>query len=265
MRTDKNTSSPITAEKIISAMLELRNEKQRENLSRFFKTGIGEYGEGDKFLGIKVPQTRYVVKCNKLKVDFSEIEKLLYSEWHEIRLCALLLLAEEMKAALPRRGNDSEDKSTRRNHIALFYLRHARQANNWDLVDLTCEQVLGEWLLNRLPDGNYPERGVLDKLAESRNIWEQRISVVTTLRLIRAGEFKDTLRIVKKLLSHKHDLIHKATGWMLREIGKKDMELLRKFLDDNGKNMSRTTLRYAIERMEQDEREYRLKTSRQTS
>lgn len=262
MRNDKNTDKPITAEKIISAMLKIQDKEQQKNLSRFFKTGIGEYGEGDKFLGIKVPQTRQIVKENKLRIDFSEIKTMLYSEWHEIRLCAFLLLAEKMRAALPGKGTDNIKKASERNNIANFYLKHAKQANNWDLVDLTCGQVLGEWLLNRLPDGNFPDRNILDKLADSKNIWEQRISIVTTLRLIRASEFTDTLRIAIKLMPHKHDLIQKATGWMLREIGKKNIELLRTFLEDNSKKMSRTTLRYAIERMDKKEREFWMETSR---
>lgn len=241
-----------SARDIIETMLSMRDEKQRQVLQRFFKTGKGQYGEGDRFLGLRVPQTRMVVKEAKLNVPLTEIEKLLYSEWHEIRLCGFLLLVEEMKATLPKSG--CVGQSGRRKEIANFYLRHARQANNWDLVDLSCSYILGTFLLYPLPNGNLPSRKILDTLSESHNLWEQRISIVTTAALIRNGEFNDTLRIAKKLLHHPHDLIHKATGWMLREIGKKDISVLRDFLSAYHKDMPRTTLRYAIERMEPEER-----------
>ena len=200
----------ITAEDVIETLSSMRNESQREILCRFFKTGKGDYGEGDCFLGLKVPQTRSVVKEARGKVALSEIEKLLYSEWHEVRLCGFLLIVEEMKAALPKRREPLTAKADRRRELAEFFLKHARRANNWDLVDLSCEYILGWWMLYPLPDGAMPRRDVLDRLAESSNLWEQRIAIVTTLELIRAGQFDDTLRIARKLLQHKHDLIHKA-------------------------------------------------------
>lgn len=241
-----------TAKDIIDTMLPMMDEKQRQILKGFFKTGKGQYGEGDRFLGLKVPQTRMIVKEARLDVPLREIETLLYSEWHEVRLCGFLLLVEEMKAALPKRN--SIGLPDRRKEIADFYLLHAKQANNWDLVDLSCSYILGNFLLYPLPDGSMPERNVLDRLSESRNLWEQRISIVSTAALIKNGEFDDTLRIAGKLLCHPHDLIHKAVGWMLREVGKKDMEVLRLFLLKYHKVMPRTALRYSIERMEPEER-----------
>ena len=241
-----------TAREIIEAMLAMRNEEQRQVLQRFFKTGKGQYGEGDRFLGLRVPQTRMVVKEARLDVSLPEIETLLYSELHEVRLCGFLLLVEEMKAALPKHGGTG--LPGRRKEIAEFYLRHARQANNWDLVDLSCSYILGTFLLYPLPDGNMPDRNILDKLSENENLWEQRISIVSTAALIKKGQFCDTIRIAEKLLNHHHDLIHKAVGWMLREVGKKNIEVLRGFLSAYHEVMPRTALRYAIERMEPAER-----------
>lgn len=252
-----------TANDIIEAMLSMQNEQQRQVLMRFFKTAPGEYGEGDQFLGLKVPQTRLIVKEARHKVPLYEIEKLLYSPWHEVRLCGFLLLVEEMNAALPKaarkRGqatspNDLQSKAQRREEIARFYLRHARQANNWDLVDLSCSYILGNWLLHPLPDGQLPDRHILDQLAVSSNLWEQRIAIVSTHMLIRHHQYADTLRIATSLLTHPHDLIHKAVGWMLREVGKRDVEVLRAYLARYHTLMPRTSLRYAIERLTSDER-----------
>ena len=253
-----------TAEEILDELQALADEKQRAILSRFFKTGKGEYGEGDRFLGLKVPQTRSIVKAARRDVPEIEIEKLLHSPWHEARLCGLLLLVEEMKLSIPRKKEAPTTHAEKRLAIAEFFLKHAGRANNWDLVDLSCEYILGTWLLYPLPDGSMPSREILDRLAESENLWEQRIAIVSTFTLIRAGEFDDTLRIATKLLSHPHDLIHKATGWMLREVGKRDTDLLRDFLEANHGKMARTALRYAIEKLPEDERRYWL-TRRPTS
>lgn len=238
---------PITAEDIIAVLEEQRDEMQRHNLMRFFKTGKGDYGEGDEFIGLKVPQTREVVKVSKGLVPFDEIEKLLESRWHEARLCGFLLLVEEMKRALPKRTGDP---AGRREEIAEFYLRHARRANNWDLVDMSCPKIIGWWLLYSDTD-----RSILDTLAGSDNLWEQRISIVSTWMLIRHHQFDDALRVSERLLGHSHDLIHKAVGWMLREVGKHDMNLLRDFLATHYPRLHRTTLRYAIEKMDEYERQ----------
>lgn len=254
-----------TAKDIIDLMLDMRNEEQQQILTRFFKTGKGEYGEGDKFIGMKVPHTRAIVREAKHEVTLEEIGKMLYSEWHEVRLCALLLLVEEMKAALPKRtrrnGSTDTDRrnallAERRDAIARFYLKHARQANNWDLVDLSSGYIIGEWLLHPSADGSMPRRDILDSLAASDNLWEQRIAIVSTSMLIRHGQYDDTLRIAATLLCHPHDLIHKAVGWMLREVGKRDIETLRSFLETYHRSMPRTALRYAIERMDNNERRF---------
>ena len=254
-----------TAKEITELMLDMQNEQQRQILMRFFKTGKGEYGEGDRFIGMKVPQTRGIVKAARLDVSLDEIEKMLYSCWHEVRLCGLLLLVEEMKAALPKRTRckdnaktDEQDirRAERRETIARFYLRHARRANNWDLVDLSCGYILGEWLLHPSPDGTMPSRNILDTLAASDNLWEQRIAIVSTSMLIRNNQYDDTLRIATCLLHHPHDLMHKAVGWMLREVGKRDIDTLRSFLALHHGSMPRTALRYAIERMNAEERKY---------
>lgn len=238
-----------TANDILGVLESMADEKQAANLRRFFKTGKGQYGEGDVFLGLKVPMTRGVVKEARLDVTFEEIEKLLYSKYHEARLAGLMLLVEEMKAALPRKSRSPLETARRREEIVAFYLKHARQANNWDLVDMTCPKILGEWLLHTSSDGDMPDRTVLDRLAESDNLWEQRISIVSTWRLIRASQYDDAIRISEKLLGHQHDLIHKAVGWMLREVGKKEPERLSDFLESHHSAMHRTTLRYAIEKM----------------
>lgn len=242
-----------TAKDITETMLGMRNEAQSRILMRFFKTGKGEYGEGDKFLGIKVPAVRAVAREAYGEVVLEEVEKLLRSPWHEVRLCGFLLLVEEMRRALPTRRN-VHGNAARRTEIARFYIAHAPCADNWDLVDLSCGGIVGTWLLFPDETGGMPSRKVLDRLAESRNLWEQRIAVVSTSALIRAGQYDDTLRMASKLLNHPHDLIHKAVGWMLREVGKKDICVLRSYLEAHCHEMARTTLRYAIERMDAGER-----------
>lgn len=245
-----------TAKEILSVLEAMRDDRQAAQLMRFFKTGKGDYGEGDRFLGLKVPQTRMVVKAAARDVSLDEIETLLYSPWHEARLAGFLLLVEEMKAALPRKRAGLCAGAARRNEIAHFYIRHARQANNWDLVDLSCPKILGEWLLYPDSDGTAPDRGILDSLAASENLWETRIGIVSTWRLIKEGQTDDTIRLAASLLGHSHDLIHKATGWMLREVGKKDIEILNDFLEEHYRRMPRTALRYAIEKMDERLRAY---------
>ncbi|MDE6718202.1 MAG: DNA alkylation repair protein [Muribaculaceae bacterium] len=248
----------IHATEIETRLLKMQDEKQANHLMRFFKTGKGEYGEGDRFLGIKVPRTREIVKEAKFLVPLNEIEKLLDSPWHEVRLTGFLLLVEEMKAQLPKKKDSVlslRAKGEKRKEIAEFYLRHARKANNWDLVDLSCEFILGPYI--RFAD--YVPLDFLYSMAKSDNLWEQRISIVTTLDFIRHDVFSPTLRICDMLMAHQHDLIHKATGWMLREIGKREPDVLIDFLERNYADMPRTTLRYAIEKMDAKERLYWLK------
>lgn len=240
----------VTAEEIEELLTAQRDEEKRHILMRFFRTGPGEYGEGDEFLGLKVPQTRAIVREAKLRVSLGEVKKLLHSRWHEVRLAGFLLLVEEMAAALPSRGKDSAEKAARRKEIADFYTANARRANNWDLVDLSAPKVLGAYLYFSASD----DYTLLQRLAESDNLWEQRISIVTTLYLIQKGVHQPALDATERLLTHPHDLIHKAMGWMLREVGKRDKQLLTDFLEEHYRRMPRTTLRYAIERLPEAER-----------
>lgn len=217
-------------------------DKERAAVSmRFFKTGPGEYGEGDQFLGLTVPQTRSLVKLGDA-LDETGLLSLLHSEWHEERLLALFILERWFVHA-------SSDEARRKRVVAL-YLANTKWVNNWDLVDSSAPYILGPWLLRR-------DRSILATLAASGSLWEQRIAVLATFAFIREGEFSDTLRICKSLLAHAHDLMHKACGWMLREVGKRDLSTLRAFLDENAPFMPRTMLRYSIEKLpEHERREY---------
>lgn len=225
---------------MIGQMLAKADPSQVEGLSRFFKTGPGQYGEGDRFLGIKVPVTRGVVKECWKQTGFDELEECLASEYHEIRLAGLLALVEIYSHA-------RKDMSLRSRCID-FYLSHTDCINNWDLVDLSCYNLLGDWLLDK-------DRSLLYRLAsDGKSIWEQRIGIVSTMAFIRQGQLDDTFAIADILLNHPHDLIHKAVGWLLREAGKRDMDALRVFLDHRAASMPRTMLRYAIEKFPERER-----------
>lgn len=214
---------------------------KREYLPRFFKTGKGQYGEGDKFLGVVVPNTRIVAKRHKDE-PFEVMAELLQSEWHECRLCALLMMVERFKKC----------DETERREIYQFYLLQTDRINNWDLVDLSAPYIVGEYLKDKSRDDLY-------RLAESPLLWEQRIAVVATATLIRNNDFIDILRLSERLLNHEHDLMRKAIGWMLREMGKRDKDLLLQFLDRFHKQMPRTMLRYAIEKMSEEERKHYMK------
>lgn len=228
---------------IIEALQVLASEDKAKHLNRFFKTGKGQYGEGDKMMGIVVPETRKVAKEYK-SLPLSELQTLLDNEWHEVRLCGLLILIFQYK--------DRKATTEMRQCIFDLYLRNMRRCNNWDLVDLSCRDIVGMHLLDK-------DRGLLDKLSESDNLWEQRIAIVSTWAFIKHGEFENTFRLAIKYISHDHDLIHKATGWMLREVGKKDREALTAFLEEYAPTLPRTALRYAIEHYPEDERQYFLK------
>jgi len=212
-------------------------------LARYFKTGKGEYGEGDVFLGITVPEQRKIAIKYKT-LDLREIQQLLNSKIHEERLVALLILVEQYKKA-----NDLIKKK-----IFDFYLKNTKKINNWDLVDLSAHIILGNYLL-------YRDRSVVYRLAESKNLWERRIAVLTTFRFIKYNQFEDALKIGQILLKDKHGLIQKAVGWMLREIGKQDQKVEEEFLKKNYKIMPRTMLRYAIEKFAESKRKFYLAKS----
>ncbi len=218
------------------------NPKKAKLLQGFFKTGKGEYGEGDIFLGVMVPQSRKIALKFK-DLSFAEIQTLLKSKIHEERLIALLIIVHNFE-----KGLDQEK-------IYRFYIANTRYINNWDLVDLSAPRIVGKFLFE-----NPSLKPILYKLATSQNLWEKRISIISTLYFIVKGESEDALKISEILLNDKHDLIHKAVGWMLREVGKRCSEEIEKeFLNKHYKQMPRTMLRYAIERFSEPERQRFLK------
>ena len=247
-----------TARDIVAYMASLRDERQRKVLMRFFKTGPGEYGEGDEFLGLKVPQTREVVKVVWKDFPLEEVPQLLMNHWHEVRLCGFLILVAKFEQVATKKLANDEAAIKRRDEILQLYLQYAEQANNWDLVDLSVHKILGAWLLlpSSLGDRDYKIK-VLNALGESDNLWKQRMSIVCTWKTSQQGDPFWCLRYAEKHLHHPHDLMHKAVGWMLREMGKRvSMDLLRDFLCQHAHEMPRTTLRYAIEKMPDKERHY---------
>ena len=246
------------AKEIIAYMESLYNEEQRRVLMGFFKTGPGEYGEGDEFLGLKVPQTREVVKSVAKDFPLEEVPELLMSKWHEVRLCGLLIMVDQLERLASKRFLNDEAAILKRDEIVKIYLQNAERANNWDLVDLSAPKILGHWILlpTHIGDGTEGyKRQLLDKLAHSNNLWRQRMSMVCTWKTSQQGDPSWCLRYAEIHLQHPHDLMQKAVGWMLREMGKRvSMELLCDFLRQHAHEMSRTTLRYAIEKMSEDER-----------
>jgi len=306
----KDYPDKMTAKEIIAYMESLRNEEQRRVLMVFLKTGPGEYGEGDEFLGLKVPQTREIVKTitnkrepitnkrepitnNREPITLDEVPELLMSKWHEVRLCGLLILVSKFEKLATKRQENDEKAIRGRDEIVQMYLKYAERANNWDLVDLSVPKILGHWLLlpTKLDPLSSPCLGggpglhkdykikVLDELACSlqakrtsssadpqppnlggSNLWKQRMSMVCTWKTSQMGDPSWCLRYAEIHLHHPHDLMHKAVGWMLREMGKRcSMELLRDFLRQHVHEMPRTMLRYAIEKMSEQERQYWLK------
>lgn len=213
------------------------DKEKAKLLQRFFKTGKGEYGEGDIFLGLTVPKIRDLARRFP-NLDFDELQDLLNSKIHEKRMLALVILVNRYKKS-------KDDKEKKR--IFDFYLANTRNINNWDLVDVNCKDIVGRYLFDK-------DRKILYKLAKSRNLWEKRIAIVSTSYFIWKNQFEDTLRISEILLKDKHDLIHKAVGWMLREIGKRDLKVEENFLKKHYKKMPRTMLRYAIEKFDEGKR-----------
>lgn len=234
-------NSPI----LLHEMLALRNDEEARGLMRFFKTGKGEYGEGDQFLGIRIPVTRALVKRLWKETTMEDLEVCIQSPWHEVRLAALLTLIQIFK-------HNKKDTAVQKTCID-FYLAHTDRINNWDLVDLSCYELLGTWLLDK-------DRTLLHDLARNgKTIWEQRIGIVTTMQFLRHGQTHDTFAIADILLHHPHDLIQKAVGWLLREAGKRNETELIAYLDKHHTTMPRTMLRYAIERLAEPQRQLYLR------
>lgn len=281
---------------LIKELNQLANPEKAKNLARFFKTGQGEYGEGDIFLGITVPEQRALVKKYQ-NLNLNDCQKLLKSKIHEHRLVALLILVAKFKkfqkysiyqsslssprlrggvpqsgtegcinsttpsplrrATPPQRGGEVINKSAQNQYkiqqkIFNLYLKNAKYINNWDLVDLSAPNIVGNYLLDK-------DRKILYRLANSKNLWQRRIAILATFEFIKNNQFDDSIKIAKILLNDNHDLIHKAVGWMLREIGKRDQKLLENFLNQHAHQMPRTMLRYSIEKFPEKKRLYYLK------
>lgn len=221
---------------LVKELMKHRNKEKAAFFPKFFRTGKGEYGEGDVFIGVTIPHLRSIAK-NYRSIPIQEILVLLKDKRHEVRWCALYILVEQFK-----KGDDVSKKK-----IYEFYLDHLKWVNNWDLVDSSAYHIVGGYLLDK-------DRKILRKMAKSKHLWTERVAIVSTYAFIRKGQLQDTFEIAEILLSHPHDLLHKATGWMLREAGKKNVVALKRFLDENAAVMPRTMLRYAIEKFDERER-----------
>ncbi|MFA6424390.1 MAG: DNA alkylation repair protein [Candidatus Magasanikbacteria bacterium] len=231
-------------ENLMSDLTLASDPLQAKNLSSFFKTGKGQYGHGDIFWGIKVPIQRKIAKTY-LQLSLSDIITLLKSKIHEHRLVALIILIDQFK-----KGNTFQ-----KNKIFKLYLKNYKNINNWDLVDISAPNIVGGWLKDK-------PKEILYKLAKSKNLWQKRVAIISTLSFIRGGNFDETFKIVKLLMKDKHDLIHKACGWMLREVGKRNEKKEKEFLDKHCKQMARTMLRYSVEKFNKKEYKHYLVCSR---
>ena len=221
---------------ITNKLQALSDAEKREIFPKFFKAGKGEYGEGDRFLGVTVPNVRAIAKQHK-DIALAEIQELIQSEWHEVRLCALIIMVEKSK---------KKDEALRKELFDL-YLSQTKRINNWDLVDLSCRFIIGEYLLDK-------SRDILYQLAQSPLLWDNRITIVSTYAFIRKGQLEDTYALSDLMMHHPHDLMHKAIGWMLREAGKRNPERLYDYVMSHRADMPRTMLRYAIEKFSPKER-----------
>lgn len=225
----------------VQELLSLKNDELAQHLIRFFKTGKGQYGEGDKFLGIRAPKTREIAKKYYKTTPLTEIQSMLDSPYHEIRLCALLMMVFIY------------EKTDRKEEIVNLYLKNTKNINNWDLVDNTAHKIIGaHYIKTKNPE-------IIKKLAESNHLWSERIAVVAQWSIVKTKEYALLVELCEKFLTHRHDLMHKAVGWMLREAGKQDEAVLLGFLDKHCKTMPRTALRYAIERLSPGQRQYYMK------
>jgi 3-methyladenine DNA glycosylase AlkD len=226
------------ASTVYAELYALKNNEKAKGVARFFKCGKGEYGEGDLFLGITVPRLRRIAKKYQ-NLPLPEVRKLIENKYHEVRLVGFLMLVSLFEKA---------DRGTQK-AIYSFYIMERKWINNWDLVDITTPKIIGVYLLE-----NKAQRKILYRFIKSKNVWERRMAVLATFAFLKEGDFKDALCVGENLLSDKHDLIHKAVGWMLREVGKRDRIVLEMFLTSHISRMPRTTLRYAIERFSQTQR-----------
>jgi 3-methyladenine DNA glycosylase AlkD len=225
--------------KIKEELSSVADRKYAETAAYFFKTGPGQYGEGDQFIGVRVPAIRSIVRKYCAEATMQDVSVLLASPIHEERMAAVLLL-------VARYTSPTADEKTKK-EIYSYYMKNAERMNNWDLVDLSAPRIAGEYLLDK-------DRSILYKLVVSKNLWKRRIAIITTHGFIRRGDFKETFKLADMLLNDTHDLMHKAAGWMLREAGKKNMQALEKYLKDRCKKMPRTMLRYAIEKFPENKR-----------
>jgi len=243
MNVIKTANPKLTYQQVRKELKKYASAKRKKTNEWFFKIGKGEYGEGDQFMGVRVPDARKVAK-KFIDLKFIELEKFLQSKIHEERFTALLILVEKFKKA---------DKENRRK-IYKFYLKNKKQVNNWDLVDLSAHHIVGKYLLE-----NPKEKKILNKFVSSKSMWDRRIAIIASWAFIRNNNITETLRLSKKLLSDKEDLMHKAVGWMLREAWKREDKKVEEFLIKNYNKLPRTTLRYTIERMEESKRKRFLK------
>ncbi len=227
-----------TADDIKKDLKKLANPKKAKTHQRFFKTGPGEYGEGDIFIGVTLPDLNLMVK-NYRDLHLKELQKLITSDIHEHRLVSLMILKWQYKKG------DDDTKSK----IVKFYLKNKAGINNWDLVDISAPHILGDYLLDK-------DKTVLYQLVKSDSLWDRRISIIATYTFIKAGKYSDTKKLAVLLLNDKHDLIHKAVGWMLREMGKQNEAELLKFLDKYTTKLPRTALRYSLEKLSEKKRKY---------
>lgn len=250
------------AAQIIETITELKNEKQRTILLRFFKTGPGQYGEGDQFLGVKVPEVRAIAKIGR-DVLLEDVAELLVSQWHEVRLCGFLILTYKMERLSSKKMVGNVEAIRQRDQIVKLYLEYADYANNWDLVDLSAPKIIGPWLM--LPSEISNKDEIMDSLIESPILWRQRIAMVSTWKTTQQGHPEYAIRYAERLVNHKHDLMHKAVGWMLREVGKRGgMDYLEDFLEEYAATMPRTALRYAIEQMPDRKKQYYMQLRKET-
>lgn len=243
----------MTSQDVINDLQLLANKEKAEDCKRFFKTLKGQYSEGDIFLGINVPTVKEIAKKYK-DLELNHIETLLNSPMHEIRQCALAILVIQFER-LAKKAEENEEKLRL---LLSFYLSHSTKANNWDLVDMSAPKILGRWLVLNL-DSKTEKLKIMNSLAESKNLWQERISVVACQTPIKEKDFFWILTFGTKQINHSHDLMHKALGWMLREMGKVDKDVLLSYLEEHYKDLSRTSLRYSIEHFEKSERDYWLK------